>query len=94
MHEQSPSKSDEPPPENNPPPFPLQKHKINKIQIMLFPPQVFSEHPQFVAAKSLISWPPKYCYNCIICKMTRPLAYYFVKYKFVGLGFYSRDDFE
>lgn len=55
MHEQSPSKHDEPPPENNPPPFPLQKHKINKIQIMLFPPQVFSEHPQFVAAKSLIS---------------------------------------
>ena len=55
MHEQSPSKHDEPPPENKLPPFPLQKHKINKIQIMLLPPQEFSEHPQFVAAKSLIS---------------------------------------
>ena len=53
MHEQSPSKQDDPP-ENKLLPFPLHKHKINKINIMLLPPHELSEHPQFVAAKSLI----------------------------------------
>lgn len=70
MHPQSSPKHPFPFEENNPLPPQLlpQRHSINRINIILLPPeQELSEHPQLVAAKSLILLPPNYCYNCIIC---------------------------